>query len=88
MITEAGLTAINVAAATKLYFTVSPANIFQGIYYKIISLWKEFEPWSTRVSILIGLVVMVAVLKKNLNIEISPRKKKTKTKPISSLTND
>ncbi|MBU1133144.1 hypothetical protein KKG08_02640 [Patescibacteria group bacterium] len=87
VVTESGLTAVNIAAAAKLYFTIAPANVFQGIYYRLISLWKEFEPWSTRISVVIGLVIIILVLKKNLNIEVSSKGKK-KTKPISSLMDD
>ncbi|MFC1624769.1 hypothetical protein ACFL15_00085 [Patescibacteria group bacterium] len=90
VVTESGVTAVNIAAATKLYFTVVPANMVQGAYHRVISLWSEFEPWSTRISVFIGLIIVVSVLRKNLNIEVSTKKgkKKKKVKPISSLIND
>ncbi len=39
---QKGTTTLGVAAASKLYFTVVPANIFYGIYYKITSFFKVF----------------------------------------------
>lgn len=39
-------TNVGIAAATKLNFTVEPANIWWGIYYKTLSLWEKFMPWS------------------------------------------
>lgn len=72
--TPAG-TSVGVAAAAKLYFEIAPANIFQAIYYKLISLWILYSPWSLRVTIFIGLVVAILLLRKFLNINISLRKK-------------
>ena len=34
-------TTIGIAAATKLYFEITPGNIFSGIYYKILGLLKN-----------------------------------------------
>lgn len=72
--TPAG-TSVGVAAAAKLYFEIAPANIFQAIYYKLVSLWVLYSPWSLRVTIFIGLVVVILLLRKFLNINISLRKK-------------
>lgn len=54
---QAGSTSVGVAAATKLYFTVAPANIFIGIYYRFGSLLKLYSPWSY-----VGLAVIIAAL--------------------------
>ncbi len=72
--TEAG-TSIGVAAAAKLYFEIAPANIFQALYYKLASLWELYSPWTLRVTILIGLIIIILLLRKFLNINISLRKK-------------
>lgn len=87
-VTEAGVTAINIAAATKLYFTITPANFIQGVYYRLLSLWRETQPWSLRITLLLSVLSISYLLKKNLNIEISSKSKRGK-KPrdkISSLT--
>lgn len=73
--TTAAGTSVGVAAAAKLYFEIAPANIFQAIYYKLISLWVVYSPWSLRVTIFIGLCILILLLKKFLNINISLRKK-------------
>jgi hypothetical protein len=72
--TAAG-TSIGVAAAAKLYFEIAPANIFQALYYKLVSLWKLYSPWSLRITIFIGLVIILLLLRKFLNINISLKKK-------------
>ena len=73
-VARAGITSINIAAATRLYFTVVPANIFQAIYYKILSFWQVYAPWPQRV--VWGLVIVVALVlfKKFFNIQINVKK--------------
>jgi len=68
-------TSVGVAAAAKLYFEIAPANIFQAIYYKLISLWILYSPWSLRVTLFIVLIIVILLLRKFLNINISLRKK-------------
>lgn len=65
-----GNTTVGVAAAAKLYFTVEPANVLVGIYYKIISFWKVYAPWPQRISVFVGIVLVIAFLKSQLNIKI------------------
>lgn len=48
---------IGVAAATKLYFSIKPANIFSAILYKILTFFETFAPYSY---IGLGLVVLIA----------------------------
>jgi len=67
---ENGKTSIGVAAAAKLYFTVVPANILQGIYYKVVSLFKVYAPWPQRAAALLGLIVVFIFVKKYLKINI------------------
>lgn len=73
---EGGSARINIAAASKLYFTVEPANIFQGIYYKLLTFWKVYHPWPMRASIGIIVVVAILLVKKFFNIEINLKKSK------------
>jgi len=70
---EQGKTSIGVAAATKLYFTVIPANIFQGIYYRFISLYAKYHPWNTIILIIVFLAAFLTILKKKFKIQIAKR---------------
>lgn len=74
--TKAGETTIGVAAASKLYFSVAPANIFQALYYKSAFLFKEFYPWSYISSAVIVLAALLVILKRffTFNIGISIKK--------------
>ena len=76
---EDGGTSIGIAAASKIYFSVDPENMVMGIYYRALSLWNFYAPWPARVSILLGVIVVILIAKKYLNIDIklkkSPEKK-------------
>ena len=74
----AGGTSIGVAAASKLYFTVAPANIFEGIFYRIGSLVRLWTPWSYIVPGIVILAILIIILKKFVNFDISVKKKKKK----------
>jgi len=76
---KAGITTIGIAAAAKLYFTVVPANIFQAMYYKIISFWQIYSPWTNYATGVIALIIIAFFAKKYLNIEINLKKKKSHT---------
>jgi hypothetical protein len=68
-----GQTTIGVAAASKLYFTVDPANWFQGLYYRFIFLYSRYHPWDTIVlSITLAAIVLI-VLGKNFKFQISKK---------------
>lgn len=71
---QSGQTTIGIAAAAKLYFTIVPANIFAGIYYKIVSFWQVYSPWPQRVLILIALILAGAFFKKFFNFQIGLKK--------------
>ncbi len=73
-ISRGGGAFIGVAAAAKLYFTIVPANIFYGIYYKIISFWNVYAPWPQRVAIIIGVLLILVMVKKFFNIQINLKK--------------
>lgn len=71
----AGETSISIAAAAKLYFTVEPASVLQGIYYRIKSFWIGNQPYT---NIVLGIFVCLFVIKyirEHLNINISVNKK-------------
>jgi hypothetical protein len=69
-----GGTTVGIAAAAKLYFTVSPANFLQGIYYKITSFWKVNQPWSGRIAIFAAVVLILYVAKKYLKVQVNLKK--------------
>jgi len=75
--TENGMTSVGIAAATKLYFTVAPANIFVGIYYRLGSLYKLYSPWSYVISAIVIAALLVVILRRffSFNIGFSRRKK-------------
>ncbi|OGY96889.1 MAG: hypothetical protein A2543_00860 [Candidatus Komeilibacteria bacterium RIFOXYD2_FULL_37_8] len=67
---------INVAAASKLYFTIKPANIFQGIYYKTVSFFVDNAPWTYIVLGVLILALIVTFFRQKFNFNISIGKKK------------
>jgi len=75
---EGGQTTIGVAAAAKLYFTVLPANFFQGLYYKLASFWRLNQPWSNRVAVAVAVIIIYLGLKKYLGFQINFRGKRKK----------
>ena len=42
---KSGQTKIGIAAATKLYFTVAPANTWQAILYKMLYFWEKYRTY-------------------------------------------
>ena len=68
-------TTIGVAAATKTYFSVVPANIWQAIYYKITSFFTIYAPWTyVALAIVIGAIIIV-IFRKFFAFKIAIRKK-------------
>lgn len=74
---QEGKTSIGVAAAAKLYFTVRPANIFVGFYYRLKSLYQIYYPWSLIVVIIVMATLLIAIFRKffHFNIGVSVKKK-------------
>jgi len=75
---ESSGTSIGVAAAAKLYFTVEPASFFQGIYYKIISFWKIYSPWTQRAAWALLVIALLLVFKRFFHIQVKSRPSKIK----------
>jgi len=69
----AGQTSIGVAAAAKLYFTVAASNIFQGIYYRFISLYSRYHPWDTIVLALIAAAILFRFVSKRFKFQIAKK---------------
>ncbi|KKU85817.1 MAG: hypothetical protein A2667_00665 [Candidatus Wildermuthbacteria bacterium RIFCSPHIGHO2_01_FULL_47_27] len=68
-------TTIGVAAATKTYFTVIPANIWQAIYYKTTSFFTIYAPWTYVVLAMIGAAIIITIFRKFFAFQIGIRKK-------------
>ena len=66
-------TRIGVAAATRLYFTVAPANIFQAIYYRFVSLYSKYHPWSIIVLVIVFAAVLIVIFRKKFKIQIAKK---------------
>ena len=77
---ETGETSIGVAAATKLNFTVDPANIFEGIYYRALSLYNQNRPYSTALLVFIGALIPYFLFKKFFHLDLKVQKKNTEVK--------
>lgn len=72
--TNAPGTSVGVAVATKLYFTLVPANIFQAISFRISSFFETYSPWSWGALGLIVLVVLFMIVRRFLSFNIAVRK--------------
>lgn len=70
-ILEEGKASINVAAASRLYFTVDYTNVFQAIYYRFAEFYSHYHPWDTIVLVLIFLATLIMIIKKKFNIKIA-----------------
>jgi len=63
-----------IAAATKLYFSVEPANVFTAAYYKIVTFWKVNAPWPDRIFKLALAVGLYAAFKKYFHVEVNRKR--------------
>lgn len=68
-------TTIGVAAATKVYFSIIPANIWQAIYYKTIFLFTMYAPWTYVVLAMVGGAIIIVIFRKFFAFQIGVRKK-------------
>lgn len=66
-----GQTSVNIAAASKLYFEVAPANIWEGIYYRIVSLVNQYSPWTYVGLTVVGVLIVIALFRKFFTFRIS-----------------
>lgn len=68
-------TTIGVAAATKAYFSIIPANIWQAIYYKTTSFFVMYAPWTYVVLVVVMTAIIIAIFRKYFAFQIAIRKK-------------
>lgn len=85
---QSGNTAVNIAAAAKLYFTVLPANPVLGVYYKAASFWKINQPWSSRLAVGLAIIILYWGMKKYLGFQIGFVKKEAKKETIEKEENE
>lgn len=70
-----GQSRVGIAAASKLYFTVQPANVFQGIYYRASSFMARNAPWTYVVLAVIAVGVLISILRRFVSFNISLQRK-------------
>ena len=68
-------TSVGVAVATKLFFTLVPANIFQATGFRISSFFETYSPWSWGGLGLIVLIILYILFRKFFAFNIAMRKK-------------
>src|SRR3989344_1245715 len=73
--TDALGTSVGVAVATKLFFTLVPANIFQATGFRISSFFETYSPWSWGGLGLIVLIILYILFRKFFAFNIAMRKK-------------
>lgn len=72
--TNAPGTSVGVAVATKLFFTLVPANIFQAISFRVSSFFETYSPWSWGGLGLIALIILVMFFRKFFSFNVAVRK--------------
>lgn len=68
-------TSVGVAVATKLFFTVEPANLWQAITHRISAFFRANAPWSWIVLAVVAAGVVLVLFKKFFSFNVSFRKK-------------
>ena len=72
--TNAPGTSVGVAVATKLFFTLVPANIFQAISFRVSSFFAVYSPWSWGGLGLLILIILFMIVRKFFSFNIAMRK--------------
>lgn len=73
-VNEAGKSRVNVAAAAKLFFTVEPANIFQGMYFFLLSFLTRYAPWTYVVLAVIAASAILSILRRYVSFNVGIKK--------------
>lgn len=76
-ITSTGGASVGVAAATKLYFTVTPGTWLHGLGYRALAIWRETTPWNIIVLCLIVVALIVRYVKKHFHFNIHMERRTT-----------
>ena len=75
IVSAQGGTTIGIAAATKASFTVGPASLFQALRQKISTIFKNTQPWSTVVLVIVALAVVLTIAKRFFSFSLSVKRK-------------
>jgi len=76
VVKKQGGTTIGVAAATKAYFTVVPANIWQAIFNKISTFLDITKPYSYVVLAVIIFAAIITIFRKFFSVSVGLMRKK------------
>lgn len=68
--------AIGVAAATKLYFTVKPSNIFTAIWHRIKSFFETNAPISYIIPGVVGLILVFFLSRRFVRVRVRVESKR------------
>ena len=68
-------TTIGVAAATKAYFTIVPANIWQAITYRISSFFTVYAPWTYVILTIVIGAIIITLFRKFFAFQVGIRRK-------------
>jgi len=68
-------TTIGVAAATKTYFSIIPANIWQAMYYKVSSFWTMYAPWTYVVLAMVVAAIIIVAFRKFFAFQVGIKRK-------------
>jgi len=73
--TNAPGTSVGVAVATKLYFTLIPANLFQAISFRVSSFFETYSPWSWGGLGLVIIVILFGLFRRFFSFNVAMREK-------------
>jgi len=68
-------TSVGVAVASKLFFTVVPANIWQAIGYRVSAFFDTYSPWSWGGLGFVGIVILFVLFRRFFSFNVAMRKK-------------
>lgn len=70
---ENGATSIGIAAAAKLYFEVAPANIFVGLYYRLLTYYTLHRNFVNILVVIVGAYFLFQLLSSRFNFSITKK---------------
>lgn len=68
---------VGIAAATKLYFSVDAANIWEAAYYRARSFWNMYAPWPAVAIAMLIVIVAGLVLRRFVSFHVGITKRGT-----------
>jgi len=74
-------TTIGVAAATKTYFTVEPANMWQAILWRVSTFFAVYAPWTYVSLAIVAAAVVITIFRRFFAFRIGIRRKDNAPQP-------